>query len=105
PVLIHRPHIGSIAGEAVAGGPLQWRAVLGVIVEEHRAEDSDHWNVEPVHPEIGPIAVMAMIVPGVARRDHEVAGIHVALLARHGGPAAAFAFDDEAQRRGRMLMR
>src|SRR5579863_3567070 len=105
PALIDRPHIGAIAREAIAGRTALRGAILRIILEEHRAESADDRDIEPVHPEERPIAVMAMIMPGHRGRDDEVARPHIGFLAGYGGPRLAIAFDNEAQRRRRMAMR
>ena len=49
-----------------------------------------------VDPDHRRVAVIAVIVPGVLRRQHEVAGLHDEFLALHRG-VAAVPLDDEAQ--------
>jgi hypothetical protein len=77
---------------------------LAIVLREARAEEADQWHVEHVEPNCRLRTLVTVLVPAPRRRHDEVAGAHVASLARDGR-VRVFAFDDEPQRRGRVSMR
>ena len=84
-------------------GLLFRRAVFG----KAGVEKTQHRNVEPVEPDhrrIGlHLADMAVVMPGPARRDDEVAGFHLRALAVYCRERAV-PLNDEAQRALRMAV-
>ncbi len=72
-----------------------------MVLEEARVERSDDRQVEAVEPEHRLVAVVRVVVERPRRREHQVAGVHVACIAIDGRPHAA-AFEDEADGRRRV---
>src|SRR5262249_61493923 len=71
--------------------------IAGVIFAEDRAEELTEWIVERVEPDHWRCAKIAVVMPGPARREDEITGVHGNALALDGR-VRPFAFDDEPQR-------
>jgi len=69
-----------------------------------RAEEIRESGVEAVQPNDGGRAVVAVVVPGPARRDDKIAGTHGDTLAVDRG-VSALALHHEAQGVGRVAVR
>src|SRR5580704_7151589 len=69
-----------------------------------RLEEAHHRRVEYVHPDYGPSAFVAVIVPIPGGREDQVTRMHRALVAIHGG-VGALAIDHEAHGVGAVAMR
>ena len=95
--LPHRGHVVAAAGEAAAFGACHLLRLAGVVLREAGVEEADHGNVQAIEPHHRRVGFVAVVVPGPARRDDEVARPHGRALAVHRGVGAG-AFDDEAQR-------
>jgi len=102
-----RPDAGQQPRVAVQGGAarLDRRArgieVLGARrLEEACVQPVHQRQVEPVEPDHRLVGAAVMLMPGHARRQHEVTGGHRARLAVHGGPDAAPLQDEPDGRRG-----
>src|ERR1700722_4306076 len=68
----------------------------GEALEERGVESEREWTIMAVNPDHRAVAVIAVIVPAILRRQHETPRLHDEFLAR-GGPVAARPRDDEAQ--------
>ncbi len=81
----------------------QRHLALGVELEEHRVQGLHERDVEPVQPDHRSVGVIAVVVPGEARRQDEVARRHVDALPVDGR-VGAVSLHDEADRRRRVTM-
>ncbi len=93
----------------IARHAIAWRARFGLALGigglgEADVEQADDRDVQPVQPHHRRVGLVAVIVPGPAWRDDEIARAHHRSLALHRGVGAA-ALDDEAQRGLRMAVR
>src|SRR5581483_5744030 len=78
--------------------------LLRIHLEEVRLERVHQRDVEPVLPDAGAAgALVAVVVPGPVRREHQVASVDAQLLAIDDG-VGALALHDEAQRRRGVAM-
>src|SRR5882724_556927 len=102
--LERRVGVGPRKIDVAAGAPERRLPVVGIRLEREVLEEADDLPVEDVHPVDGRAALVAVVVPGHARGEHEVAGLHRALLAvdRREG---ALAVEHEPDRRRRVAVR
>ena len=75
-----------------------------IVLAKDRAEELAEGIVECVQPDHRRRAKMTVVVPGPARRENEIAGMHRDALALDRG-VGAFALDDEPQRIRRVPVR
>ena len=92
-----RQQAAAVTRQRIALGPAERRLVGLVVLAEGAAEEGGERDVQPVEPDHRRGRLVAVVVPGPARRDDEIARLHGRLLALDRGVGAA-AFDDEAQR-------
>ncbi|MCY1557859.1 hypothetical protein D9M68_947440 [compost metagenome] len=64
----------------------------------------DQWQIEHIEPDYGFVAVMAVLMPQAGRRQDQVAALHQALFAIHGG-IGTFTFDNHPHCVGGMTVR
>src|SRR5262245_44523323 len=70
--------------------------IPGIVFSEDRTEELAEWIVERVEPDHWCCAKMTVVMPGPARRENEITGVHGNALALDSR-SCTFAFDDEAQ--------
>jgi len=100
-----QPRVGVQGGAARLDRRARGVEVLGARgLEEACVQDVHQRQVEPVEPDHRLVGAAVMLVPGHARRQHEVAGGHRTRLAVHRGPDAA-ALQDEPDGRRRVPVR
>src|SRR4029077_3008590 len=92
---IHWHHIGTIARQIVTDRSVCFLAVGVSHFGKTGLEQADDWPVQSVEPNHVSVSFVAMVVPGPAWRDDEVAWLHQCALAFHRGVCAS-ALDDEA---------
>ena len=103
-VVAHRHHVGAVARKAHAFRTRE-RLLCGTsILGEARVKETQHRDVEAIKPHDGLSAGVAMVVPGPAGRDDEIAGLHRDAFAVHRR-IGALAVHDETQRGLRVPVR
>ncbi len=80
----------------VALGPGDGLHIASARLGEARVEQAHDRDVEPVEPDHRLVGLVAMVVPGPGRCDHEIAGQHRRALAIDRG-IGALSLDNEAQ--------
>ena len=96
--VLERQHVGAIARQGIAFRPRDRLHFLRITLGEARVEKRYQRNIEPVEPDDGLLARIAVVVKRPRWRDDEVARMHGGPLTVDSG-IRAFAFDDKAQRR------
>ena len=102
--VIDREQVRAVARGGVAFGRVTGWVVLRIVLAEVRTQHARERRIEPVEPHHRGGSEVAVIVPGPARRHHEIPGRIVVALAVDRG-IGALAFHDEAQRVRRVPVR
>ena len=99
-----RPHRAQAVAAVAFGLGHGLGRPLAVVLVEVGVQVVHEVHVEDVEPHDVALALVVVVVPSPARRQHQVAGLHVHFLAFHRGVAGAVPLHDEAQGGGGMAV-